>query len=160
MKSTRYSHKFRRPKFIVNRFGNILPLWLSFEPTLAKTLCCCSNVHCCTWPNVEQTIWPQGLPKLRRAFDTLAFASGRNPVFIENFKLKISYGLKILTYLPVKCKKVSAVQWLWLSWLRGHLQYQRSEIQIQSLVKLYNGHIYCQLLNIWKLRKRGREWPI
>ena len=38
-------------------------------------------------------------------------------------------------------------KWLWLSWLSGCFQYQRSAIQIQSLAKnyLYQTFVYCQL---------------
>ena len=38
------------------------------------------------------------------------------------------------------------VQWLWLSWQSGNFQFKRSTAQIQSSVKFYNEHIYCQLL--------------
>ena len=43
-------------------------------------------------------------------------------------------------------------QWLWLSWLSGHFQYQRSAVWTQSSAKFYNVHVNC-----WKDKKTKKE---
>ena len=50
-----HSPLWQNLKIFVQLFEGLIGIWQTIEPALEKSVWFWANLHCCKWPNIEQT---------------------------------------------------------------------------------------------------------